>query len=109
MVRRFRPGVRVPAAFGERPTLLRMGQRPKHGPVELPTKVEGEHRWIASVAYTLTTNQAAAAMGGTGTVVKLDNENRVMGPAIGCVDCELTWQEAHASGRCTGDASPAFA
>lgn len=65
----------------------------------LPDKVEGQHRWIMAVSYALSNGQIAAAR--AGSRVNLDHENRVA-MAIGCWDCEESYDVARAS-PCPGD------
>lgn len=53
---------------------------------QMPRKVAGQHRWIASVAHTMTTEGCVEAMKPDGGFV-LDHESMLM-VALGCYDCE---------------------
>lgn len=66
---------------------------------QLPTKVHGEHRWIATVAYVLTP-EAAAAGRSVDTIKYLDHEN-LMALSIGCWDCELPLGEIEVDSICS--------
>lgn len=64
-----------------------LGQRYEAIPhAELPTKVPGKHRWIATAGYVMTEPQVAAA-DDADTIKFLDQENLFL-LAIGCFDCE---------------------
>lgn len=60
------------------------GQRP------LPTKVSGQHRWLAFVTYSLTDEEAETAMTSGGEKVMLDERRRI-DVMVGCWDCEGTY------------------
>lgn len=59
----------------------------------LPPKEPGVHRWVASVAYTLTVEQMGRAAEGI-EGIQLDHSNRISF-GIGCWDCEMSFPEGH--------------
>lgn len=50
----------------------------------LPDKLAGRHRWIASVAFTLSPGQAHNAHEGNAVVLDYDN---AIGLQVACLDC----------------------
>jgi hypothetical protein len=69
---------------------------------ELPPKVEGQHRWVTTVAYTLTEDEVTTAMTQEKEKVMLD-ERRRLWVATGCFDCEEVWEKAHGQPCPAGD------
>ncbi len=67
---------------------------------EIPPKEEGRHRWIVSVAYTLTPSQASAWH--AGSAVNLE-AGMVMHAGMGCVDCEQEYADVVAERCPAGD------
>lgn len=59
---------------------------------ELPPKVPGVHRWVATVAYVLTDDQARAALPDQPEVTLAPS--MVMACVVGCWDCELEYEAA---------------
>lgn len=70
---------------------------------QLPTKVLGEHRWVALASYVLTVEQAATAMDAD-TPKFLDHEN-LFHIGIGCWDCEQYLGQIEADSRCSATES----
>lgn len=67
---------------------------------QLPPKVEGEHRWIATAAYVVSVDVVEAA-DDADRVKYLDREN-LMHLALGCWDCEQPLGVIKAGSRCPG-------
>lgn len=75
---------------------------------DLPPKVPGEHRWIATTAFILTDDDVRTEMraqDGSGERQYLDNRNLFF-IGIGCYDCELPLGEIEPGSHCPdpGDA-----
>lgn len=67
-----------------------------HG--RLPTKVPGQHRWIAAAAYVLTDEMVNLSEQEDGAV-HLDHETR-FSFSIGCYDCELPYPDVRPGTHC---------
>jgi hypothetical protein len=59
---------------------------------ELPDKVAGKHRYVVMVTYTITRHQASAMFDGSRVV--LGEEQMLPPPMVGCLDCELPYNQA---------------
>ena len=70
---------------------------------ELPPKVDGEHRWIATGAWVLSADLAAKA-NDPGTLKFLDHEN-LMHLSIGCWDCVEPLGAIEVGSRCPAEAA----
>ena len=68
-----------------------------HPERNLPDKVEGEHRWIVAVAYTIADPWKVG-------VKHMDQEN-LISVSTGCYDCEQPWR-ADVDRHCPGDPNP---
>lgn len=78
---------KIPAVIvGDNMVAAELGHQfsPRRG--ELPEKVPGKHRWIATAAYSLSQEMAEAA-DDESKIKLLDHENMI-DLAIGCWDCE---------------------
>lgn len=67
---------------------------------DLPRKVEGVHRWIASAAYVLTEEEARSALPDQPMITL--GPNKLMSFGVGCWDCESEYSTA-AGLPCPGD------
>lgn len=67
--------------------------RGDEGVGSMPPKQRGQHRWIATAAFALSADAAAAAHRGQAGAAHLDAEN-LLGVYTGCVDCEAPYTEA---------------
>lgn len=59
---------------------------------DLPEKVDGVHRWIASAAYVLTEEEARSALPDQPFIVL--GPNQMMSFGVGCWDCEQEYSVA---------------
>ncbi len=64
---------------------------------DLPPKVAGGHRWIATAAYVLTEEEARSALPDQPIIVL--GPNKMMSFGVGCWDCEREYSEC-AGRRC---------
>lgn len=71
---------------------------------ELPAKVPGQHRWIATAGYVLDMNQVYAA-NDPDMPKWLDQSNLFM-LAVGCYDCERTLGTIQPGSHCPAPAGP---
>ena len=71
----------------------------------LEPKVEGKHRWIVTVGYSISEKKLRLAH--SKTRVNLDRENR-FSISAGCLDCELSWYEGEGK-LCSSEQAPEFA
>lgn len=71
---------------------------------ELPAKIPGQHRWIASAMYSMS-ERAIASAWDPDTMKYLDHENLV-DVLIGCWDCEQPIGQIEAGSHCPAEASP---
>lgn len=60
---------------------------------ELPKKIPGRHRWVVTVAYTLTDDEMAKGATAGGERVVLDEKRRLF-TSMGCWDCEEEYRVA---------------
>ncbi len=58
---------------------------------DLPEKVTGCHRWIATAAYVLTEEEARSALPDRPTIVL--GPDKMMSFGVGCWDCEREYSE----------------
>lgn len=68
----------------------------------IPDKVEGRHRWVMGIMYTISETQASATR--TGARVNCDHENRVS-IDLGCWDCHLPYDQCFTD-LCQAPATP---
>lgn len=68
---------------------------------QLPPKIEGEHRWIATAAFVVSVDVVEAA-DDADRMKYLDHEN-LMQLALGCWDCEQPLGVIQAGSVCPGD------
>lgn len=71
------------------------------GHAELPDKVTGQHRWVATAAYVVKTPDVKGAFDPE-HLTFLDNEN-LMNLSLGCWDCELPLGAIEVGSNCTGE------
>jgi hypothetical protein len=67
---------------------------------EPPVKVDGRHRWVATVMHTLSDGQASAHRAGSQITLDLENLSYV---AVGCIDCEAPIEAAWGTRCPAGD------
>jgi hypothetical protein len=71
---------------------------------ELPAKVPGQHRWIATAAWVLSP-EAVAGASDPDVLKYMDHEN-LMSLALGCWDCEQPLGAIKVGSHCPAGAGP---